>query len=128
MADAGARKIKDLLDTPSRTLGDNMKALRTGLRAATDDDATAPASLINSVSKLLSYYRRLHLKIEGTKTSSAAKKDVTKALFQMESALASLSEGLKLGVADGGTQQLDTAQRRAARAAADLGRASKRLA
>ena len=128
MADAGARKIKDLLDTPSEALAKHLKRVRTGMAAASGDDGAVPRSTYGSISGLLSYYRRLHLKVEDTKTSSPAKKDVTAALFQIEGALASLSEGLKRGTGDDATTQLNNAQRRARRGASDLARASKRLA
>ena len=115
MADAGARKIKDLLDTPSQTLQTHMKAVRTGMAATSGDDGAVRSSTYRSISAVLSYYRRLHVKVEDTKTKSAAKKDVTAALFQIEAALASLSEGIKRGTADNAGEQLDKAQRRAAR-------------
>ncbi len=128
MADAGARKIKALLDTPSATLAKDMAAVRSGLRAASVDEGAVPRSTYASISKVLSYYRRLHLQIEDTKTSSPAKRDVTAALFQIENAFALVSEGLKRGAGDGAADQMDKAGRRAARASSDLTRASRRLA
>ena len=127
MADAGARKIKALLDTPSATLGTHMEAVRSGLRAVSAE-GKVPRSTYDSISKVLGYFRRLHLQIEDTKTRSPAKRDVTAALFQMEAALANLSEGLKRGTGAGAADQMDKAGRRAGRASSDLTRASKRLA
>lgn len=128
MADAGARRIKRILDTPSTNLAKRTNAVRKGMAAANDAEGQVSGATYGNISDLRRSYATLARTIKAINTRSSAKADVLDALARMDTALANLAAGLRKGTSSAAMTDLRNARRRARRAGTDLKRAAARLA
>ncbi len=129
MADAGAARIKSLLDTPSASLNNLLNALQNGMAQAQDaDNLAVPASTFSAISALRGYYRNLGNTVRSIGTSSPAKGQVLAALKQLDASLVSLAKGLNEGTTSSAQSDITSAQQQAAQANSTLLSASKALA
>jgi hypothetical protein len=112
MADAGAVRIRDLLETPSAGLATAVEGVGNGLAAAEGLEATIPASTLTSIEKLRRIYSGLASQIQGIDTSGAIKGEALTALAKMDIGLERLGEGANQPPSEESARALSMAVRR----------------
>jgi hypothetical protein len=129
MPDAGARRIKALIDEPSGTLAGLTQALAKAMwQAQNDEKLTVPTSALRAVDDLRRYYRDLSRKVASISTRASAKEDVLVALGIADKSLASLRKGLTQGATKQATISFNQAHDGNHVVASMLTRASRKLA
>jgi hypothetical protein len=128
MADAGAARIKALIETPSTTLGKAANKLRDGLAAATNEEEAVGPGTIEAVEKMRSFYADLSRQIEAIDTgSSGAQNEALAALTRLDTGLGNFLQALYETNGETAEKELGNAKRRIARGGADLARAGERI-
>jgi hypothetical protein len=129
MADRGAKRIKQLLETPSPAFATPIYAIQADFLASDPEDGTVRSSTFTSIEALRSAFGRLARQITAIDTSSAGPKgEVLAALTRMDTGLENLSSGLEQATGDGAKVAFENADRRLRRASNDLARAGGRIA
>lgn len=128
MADAGAARIKALIEAPSATLGRAAEKLDAGLRAATADQEAVSQSTIAALEKMRDFYSGLARQIEEIDTGSTGPQDeALAALTRLDAGLANFLQALYETNGETAQAELGNAKRRIARGGADLARAGERI-
>jgi hypothetical protein len=112
MADVGAVRIRDLLETPSAGLATAVEGVGNGLAAAEGLEATIPASTLTSIEKLRRIYSGLASQIQGIDTNGAIKAEALAALAKMDIGLERLGEGANQPPSEESARALSMAVRR----------------
>lgn len=112
MADAGAVRIRDLLETPSEGLATAVEGVGNGLAAAEGLEATIPASTLTSIEKLRRIYAGLASQIKGIDSFDAIKAEALTALAKMDLGLEQLGEGANQPPSEASARALSMAVRR----------------
>jgi hypothetical protein len=112
MADAGAVRIRELLETPSAGLAQAVEGVGNGLAAAEGLEATVPASTLTSIEKLRGIYNSLASQIQGIDTSGAIKGQALAALGKMDVGLEQLGQGAGQAPSEETARALSMAVRR----------------
>lgn len=112
MADAGAVRIRDLLETPSEGLATAVEGVGNGLAAAEGLEATIPASTLTAIEKLRRIYAGLASQIKGIDTSGSIKGEALAALTKMDIGLQQLGEGANQPPSEASARALSMAVRR----------------
>jgi hypothetical protein len=129
MADAGATRIQQLLETPSAAFAGPANDLQGELVAADPQEGTVPSTSFDSIEALRTAFGGLARQIAAIQTSSAGPKgEALAALKRLDAGLADFSSGLEEATGEGAQVAFESAQRRVVRAASDLRRASERIA
>lgn len=129
MADAGAVKIKALIETPSSTLGKSTNKLRAGLMASSADEEAVGPGATEAVEKMREFYADLSRQIEAVDTrSSGPQNEALAALARLDTGLGNLLQALYETTGETAEAELRNAKRRIERGGADLARAGARIA
>ena len=112
MADAGAVRVRDLLETPSEGLATAVEGVGNGLAAAEGLEAAIPASTLTSIEKLRRIYSGLASQIQGIDTSGSVKGEALAALAKMDIGLQQLGEGADQPPSEASARALSMAVRR----------------
>jgi hypothetical protein len=112
MADVGAVRIRDLLETPNAGLAQAVEGVGNGLAAAEGLEATVPASTLTSIEKLRRIYGSLASQIKGIDTSGAIKDEALAALGRMDVGLEQLGNGVNQPPSEESARALSMAVRR----------------
>ncbi|MBS1877877.1 MAG: hypothetical protein JST31_00035 [Actinobacteria bacterium] len=128
MADAGAARIKALIETPSTTLGRAANRLGAGLRAATSDEEAASPATIAALERMRDFYSGLSRQIEEIETRTTVPQDeALAALTRLDAGLGNFLQALHETNGETAEKELRNAKRRIARGGADLARAGERI-
>ena len=129
MADRGAQRIKQLLETPSAAFATPIYAIQADFLASDPQEGTVRNSTFASIEALRNAFGRLARQITAIDTSSAGpKNEALAALKRLDTGLENLSSGLEQATGDGANVAFENADRRLRRASNDLTRAGERIA
>ncbi len=129
MSDAGAERIRDLIETPSATLARGVEAIRSGLEATGAENEAVGASTYAALEGLRRFYLDLAREVERVHTGKDdVQKEALAALKRLDTGLQSFVAGLRQTKGEAAEAELQNAYRRLQRGAADLGRAAERIA
>ena len=127
MADAGAVRIRAVLEAPSASLAKAIESLRAGIGAAEGLNADTPATAGRAIEKMRRIYSQMSQEIEGIDTSSAVKAESLGALQRMDIGLQSLADGIAQGSGEEAARSFSMAVRRLDAAGAGIDRAIQKV-
>jgi hypothetical protein len=129
MADLGAERIRELIETPSAALALGVAAIRSGLEATGAENEAVGAPTYEALEGLRRFYDDLSRQIGEIRTSEGgAQSEALAALKRLDAGLQSFVAGLRQTKGEAAEAELENAHRRLQRGAADLGRAAGRIA
>lgn len=127
MADAGAVRIRAILEAPSAALEKAIEALRVGIGGAEGLNAEIPASAGRAIEKMRRIYSQMSQEIEAIDTSSGIKDESLGALQRMDIGLHNLANGIAQGSGEEAARSFSMAVRRLDAAGAGIDRAIRRV-
>jgi len=130
MADGGAERIHELIETPSATLARGVDAIRSGLEATSAENEAVGTSTYEALEGLRRFYADLARQIGAIQTGNGggAQKEALAALKRLDTGLQSFVAGLRQTKGEIAEAELQNAYRRLQRGATDLGRVGARTA
>ncbi len=117
-ADAGARRIQELLNEKSPALSADLAEIAKAARAAPETPyGVMPQSGIQALADVRQFYRRLRRQISAVKTSDkVAKAAALQSLDALDSAFGSYEQSLEFGIAEPALPKAQSAERKALQA------------
>jgi|GEM_PF-5314150 len=127
MADAGAVRIRAVLEAPSASLAKAVDSLGAGIGGAEGLNADTPASAGTAIEKMRRIYSQMSQEIEGIDTSSGIKGEALAALQRMDIGLQSLADGIAQGSGEEAGRSFSMAVRRLDAAGSGIDRAIQKV-
>jgi hypothetical protein len=117
-ADAGARRIQELLNKKSPTLTANLAEIaKAAEEAPSTPYGVMPQSGIQALADVRQFYRGLRRQIARIKTSDkAAKTSALQSLDALDAAFGSYEQSLEFGIAEGALPKAQNAEKKARQA------------
>jgi hypothetical protein len=117
-ADAGARKIQELLNQKSPSLGADLAEIARAAQSAPENPyGVMSQSGIEALADVRQFYRRLRRQIAAIKTSDkAAKAGALQSLDALDTAFGSYEQSLEFGVSEPALPKAQSAEKKALQA------------
>lgn len=127
MADAGAVRIRYLLETPSAGLARSVESLGAGIGAAEGLEAEVPLSTATAIQRLRDIYAEMARQVGEIDSGNAIKGEALAALAKMDIGLERLATGLSQPPGEESARALSMAVRRIDAAGAGIDNAIARI-